>query len=278
MDPHASTDSTQHSSTVDMSSVDSVAIEEIPDRKPGEIFSSGGVEMYFERFGAGQPVLLLHGGAATIESWFCQIPALAEKFALIVPDARGHGRSRDVQGAIDFENMAEDFCLLLDHLGLKDVAVVGWSDGGVTGLNMAMIRPDLVSKVVTLGAHSRPQGMTDEFRAEIEGATAENFPEVLRAGYQALSPDGPEHWPLVFGKLKTMWLTLPDFTEEELRSISCPVLLLCGGTDIVTREESERMERLIPGAKLKVLEGASHYSPIEIPEVVNALVIGFLDI
>ncbi len=263
--------------TTDLSTVDTVTLGEIPGRKPGSVFGGNRAEIYFERFGAGSPVLLLHGGGATIESWTFQIPALAQRHEVIVPDARSHGRSRDVKGAISFDAMAADFCGLLDHLGLKNVAVVGWSDGAVTALKMAMDRPDLVSKIVALGAHSRPAGMTDEFRAEVEGATAGNFPDILKEGYKALSPDGPDHWPVVFEKLKTMWLTLPDFTGDELRSVSCPVLLLVGETDIVRREESERMEDLIPAARLKVLQGASHYSPVEIPDVVNTVIMEFLE-
>ena len=258
------------------STVDTVVIQDIPNRPEGEYLSVNGIELYCEIFGEGEPLLLIHGGAATIESWFFQIPEFAGKFKVIVPDARGHGRTRDVEGPIDFKNMAADFEALLDHLGLSDVMVVGWSDGGVTGLQMAMNRPDLVGKVVTLGAHSRPEGMTDQFKAEVEGSTAENFPAILSEGYKALSPDGPEHWPVVFGKLKEMWLTLPNFSEEELKSIECPVLLLVGEQDIVRPEESDRLTELIPDARLVVIEGASHYSPVEVPDVVNGIIMEFL--
>ena len=195
---------------------------------------------------------------------------------LIVPEARGHGRSRDVEGEINFKAMAADFCGLLDHMGLKEVAIVGWSDGAVTGLEMAMSRPDLVSKIVALGAHSRPEGMTDEFRAEVEASTADNFPDVLKEAHRSLSPDGTAHWPVVFEKLKKMWLNLPNFSEVELRSIACPILLLVGQTDIVRREESERLEKILPNARLKVIEGASHYAPVEIPNEVNAEITQFL--
>jgi len=258
------------------STVDTVVIQDIPNRPEGEYLSVNGIELYCEIFGEGEPLLLIHGGAATIESWFFQIPEFAVKFKVIVPDARGHGRTRDVEGPIDFKNMAADFEALLDHLGLSKVLVVGWSDGGVTGLQMAMNRPDLVSKVVTLGAHSRPEGMTDQFKAEVEGSTPENFPAILSEGYKALSPDGPDHWPVVFGKLKNMWLTLPNFGEEELKSIECPVLLLVGEQDIVRPEESDRLTDLIPDARLVVIEGASHYSPVEVPDVVNSIIMEFL--
>lgn len=267
------TPDTESSSTVD---IDTVVIQDIPNRPEGEYLSVNGAEIYYEIFGEGEPLLLIHGGAATIESWFFQIPEFAGKFKLIVPDARGHGRSRDVEGPIDFKNMAADFAALLDHLGIPQAMVVGWSDGGVTGLQMAIDRPDLISKVVTLGAHSRPEGMTDQFKAEIEGATPENFPAILSEGYKALSPDGPEHWPVVFGKLRDMWLTLPNFTEEELKSIDCPVLLLVGEQDIVRPEESDRLTQIIPDARLVTIEGASHYSPVEVPDVVNGIITEFL--
>jgi pimeloyl-ACP methyl ester carboxylesterase len=276
METPASSGASLDSAADSSSTVDTVVIQEIPNRPEGEYLSVNGIELYCEIFGEGEPLLLIHGGAATIESWFFQIPEFAGKYKVIVPDARAHGRSRDVDGPIDFKNMAADFEALLDHLGLSDVMVVGWSDGGVTGLQMAMNRPDLVKKVVALGAHSRPEGMTEQFRAEIEGATAENFPAILSEGYKALSPDGPDHWPVVFGKLKEMWLTLPSFTEEELKSIDCPVLLLVGEQDIVRPEESDRLTDLIPDARLVVIEGASHYSPVEVPDVVNGIIMEFL--
>jgi pimeloyl-ACP methyl ester carboxylesterase len=258
--------------------IDSVQILEIPNRPVGQFLSVDGIQLYYEVFdGEGEPLLLIHGGAATIESWFCQIPTLAGKFKIIVADSRGHGRSQDAEGPIDFEKMASDYAALLDHLHLKNVSIVGWSDGGVIGLELAIKRPDLVKKVVTLGAHSQPSGMTDEFRMEVEGATPENFPAILSEGYKALSPDGPDHWPVIFEKLKTMWLTLPQFSEEELARIECPVLLMVGETDIVRPEESQRLAEIIPQARLKVVSGASHYSPVEVPELVNEIIIEFLE-
>ncbi|WAC17884.1 alpha/beta hydrolase [Luteolibacter sp. SL250] len=262
--------------TLESSALEMTGIPEIPNRAPGALVSVNGAEIYYETFGDGPPLLLIHGGAATIESWFCQIPALAERYKLIVPEARGHGRTPDAGGTIDFRIMAEDFGALLDHLGLTEVDIVGWSDGGVTGLQIAMDRPDLVRKVVAFGTHSRPEGMTDEFRQEIEGATPENFPAILSEGYKALSPDGPEHWPVIFSKLKDMWLTLPAFAEEDLKKVACPVLLLVGETDIVRREESGRMEELIPAARLRILEGVSHFAPVEAPEAFNHAVLDFL--
>ncbi|MCX6880744.1 MAG: alpha/beta hydrolase [Verrucomicrobia bacterium] len=257
------------------SALDADSIPAIPDRPQGERFAVNGTELYYEIFGTGEPLLLLHGGAATIESWYAQIPEFAKKYRVIVPDCRGHGRTKDVEGPINFTLMASDIAGLLDHLGIKSVMIVGWSDGGVTGFELAIRHPDLVKKLVTFGAHSRPQGMTAEFKAGVEAFNPDNFPPILVNGYKALSPDGPEHWPVVFAKLKTMWLTLPNFTEDELRGIRCPTLLMVGETDIVREEESKRIASLIPKSRLKVLQGATHYFPVEIPEIVNGTILGF---
>jgi pimeloyl-ACP methyl ester carboxylesterase len=260
----------------ELADLNAIEIKEIPNRPKGERAKVNGIEMYYEIFGEGEPLLLIHGGGATIESWFCQIPEFAGKYKVIAADSRGHGRTSDADGPINFEVMAADFGALLDHLGLKNVMILGWSDGGVIGLELAIRRPDLVRKVITLGAHARPEGMAAEFKAEVEGATPENFLPMLVEGYKALSPDGPEHWPVIFGKLKTMWLTLPDFKDEQLRGIQCPVLLLAGEYDIVREEESTRMASLIPKARLKILKGATHYSPVQIPDIVNKEIIDFL--
>ncbi len=263
--------------SVTVSTLDTISIPEIPGRSEGEFFPVNGIRLYFEIFGSGEPLLLLHGGGATIESWFAQIPELAKKFKVIVPDSRGHGRTNDADGPIDFSLMASDFEGLLDHLGIQNSMIVGWSDGGVIGMEMAIRRPDLVRKIVAFGAHARPEGMTSEFKTEVEGFSSETFPAILSDGYKALSPDGPEHWPVVFGKLKTMWLTLPNYRDSQLQGIRCPVLLLVGEIDIVREEESRRIASLVPKARLKILKGASHYAPVEIPEVVNAEIIGFLE-
>lgn len=260
----------------DSAALEAESIPDIPNRPQGEKAKVNGIDLYYEVFGKGEPVLLIHGGAATIESWYAQIPEFSKGYQVIVPDARGHGRTPDADGPINFQLMAADFAGLLDHLGLKGVMVVGWSDGGVTGLELAMKRPELVKKVVTLGAHSRPEGMTAEFKAQVEAFDATNFPPILVNGYKALSPDGPDHWPVVFAKLKTMWLTLPNYQDDDLKAIRCPVLLVAGEHDIVREEESKRMAALIPKARLKILEGMTHYAPIEKPDAVNREILTFL--
>ncbi len=259
------------------STLDTITIPEIPGRTEGTRFAVNGIELYFETFGSGEPLLLIHGGGATIESWFAQIPEFSQKFRVIAPDSRGHGRTNDAEGAIDFSLMASDFEGLLDHLGIKNAMIIGWSDGGVIGLEMAMRRPDLVKKVVAFGAHARPDGMTEEFKAAVETFTPESFPAILVEGYKALSPDGADHWPVVFEKLKTMWLTLPDYQDSELEAIRCPVLLLLGEHDIVREDESKRIAALIPKARLTILAGTTHYAPVEAPEIVNREIIGFLE-
>lgn len=258
-------------------SVEMTTIPDIPDRPKGERVEVNGISMYYEVIGKGEPLLLINGGAASIESWFSQIPEFRKHFQIIAADSRGQGRTQDGAGPINFDLMASDYERLLDHLGLKNVNIVGWSDGGVIGFKLAIQRPDLVKKLVTLGSHSRPEGMTQEFKQEIENSSPENFPPILVNGYKALSPDGPEHWPVVFGKLKTMWLTLPNIPEADLAKIKCPVLLIVGEKDIISRDESERIARVIPNARLKVLSGASHYSPVEIPDVVNKEILQFLE-
>ena len=261
---------------VDLADLSTIEIKEIPNRPKGERAKVNGIEIYYETFGQGEPLLLIHGGGATIESWFCQIPEFSKRFKVIAADSRGHGRTNDAEGPINFDLMTADFTALLDQLGLKNVMVVGWSDGGVIGLEMSMQRPDLVKKVVALGAHARPPGMTDEFKAGVEASTPENFPAMLVEGYKALSPDGPEHWPVVFGKLRTMWLTQPDFKDEQLRSIQCPVLLLVGEHDIVSEEESKRMASLIPGAAYASIPGSGHCPMLEQPTALVALIEGAL--
>lgn len=235
-----------------------------------------GLQMYYEVYGQGDPVLLLHGGSATLESFCKQIPELSRHFKVIAAESRGHGRTADAPGPLSYAQMAEDFVALIRYLGLPSVSIVGWSDGGVIGLHLAMHYPELVDKLVTFGANFHYQGVTDEFKAAVENSESKDHPAFLVSLYEKLSPDGPEHWPIFFAKLKEMWLTSPTYTAEDLAKITVPTMILVGDKDIVKPRHTIEMFEAIPEAQLCVLPGADHFVPFERPDVVNRLVLEFL--
>lgn len=251
-------------------------IKEIPDRPKGEYKMVNGIKMYFETFGEGEPLLLLHGGSASIESWFNQIPELRKRYRVIAPDSRAHGRTQDSTNALSYKLMASDFSELLKDLGVTNAIVVGWSDGGVIGLELAMTQPALVKKLVTIGTNFRSDGMADEFKQGVSASGPDDHPQFLVEGYKALSPDGPDHWPVVFGKLKNMWQTEPNYSPEELKRIQCPTLVMVGDHDIVRPEHSVTLFQSIPSGQLCVIPGSSHFVPVEKPALVNEIIAAFL--
>jgi len=251
-------------------------IKEIPNRPKGEYKTVNGIKMYFETFGAGEPLLLIHGGSASIESWFNQIPELQKGYRVIAPDSRAHGRTQDSTNALSYKLMASDFSELLKQLSITNAVVIGWSDGGIIGLDLAMNHPTLVKKLVTIGTNFRSDGMTDEIKQGVSASGPNDHPQFLIDGYKALSPDGPNHWPVVFGKLKNMWLTQPNYSPEELKKIQCPTLVMVGDHDIVRPEHSVTLFQSVPRGQLCVIPGSSHFVPVEKPALVNEIIAAFL--
>lgn len=214
-----------------------------------------GLDMYYEAHGDGSPLLLLHGGGGSIpEKW---IPFLAPHFLVIAPEQMGHGRTADlVDRPFHYHDMAEDTVALMRHLGVESAVVVGYSDGGIIGLDLAIHHPERVTKLALTGSNARFDGYTEENQEFAHSFDPGSEP--VSDAYAQLSPDGAEHWPVFLGRLKTMWGVEPSFTNEELRSIDAPTLLVIGDRDIVTPEHAVEMFRAIPRAQLSVIPNAGH--------------------
>jgi pimeloyl-ACP methyl ester carboxylesterase len=241
----------------------------------GEYVNAGGVRTYYEVYGEGEPLVLLHGGLATAESWVMQVPALAEGYRVYVPERRGHGRTPDAAGPITYEMMAADTAAFLDGTGTGDANLVGWSDGAVVGMLVALRRPELVRKLVVIGQYFNFEGEVPEFRAMID-YWGTDLPEALHEVYDRVSPDGPEHFPVVLEKMMRMWREEPDLAFSELAGVRAPVLLMQGDDDIVKVEHSAALAATLPEAQLAVVPGSSHMAPLEKPVLVNQLILDFL--
>jgi pimeloyl-ACP methyl ester carboxylesterase len=241
----------------------------------GEYVNAGGVRTYYEVYGEGEPLVLLHGGLATAESWVMQVPALAEGYRVYVPERRGHGRTPDAAGPITYEMMAADTAAFLDATGTGAANLVGWSDGAVVGMLVALRRPELVRKLVVIGQYFNFEGEVPEFRAMID-FWGTDLPEALHEVYDRVSPDGPEHFPVVLEKMMRMWREEPDLAFSELAGVRAPVLLMQGDDDIVKVEHSAALAATLPEAQLAVVPGSSHMAPLEKPVLVNQLILDFL--
>ena len=214
-----------------------------------------GLDMYYEVHGDGEPLLLLHGGAGSIpEKW---IPLFSPHFRVIAPEQMGHGRTADlVDRPFHYHDMAEDTFELLRLLEVESAVVVGYSDGGIIGLDMAIHHPASVSRLALTGVNARFDGYTEENKEWVRALDPASEPVSER--YCTLSPDGGNHWPVVLGRMKPMWAAEPSFTDAELARIAAPTLLIFGDRDIVTPEHAVEMFRAIPGAQLCVVPDAGH--------------------
>jgi pimeloyl-ACP methyl ester carboxylesterase len=238
-----------------------------------------GLRMYYEVHGQGRPLVLLHGGLNTIRNSFSkQIPVLAQNHRVIAIEQMAHGHTPDVPGReLSYEGMASDTAALLSHLGILNADLVGWSDGGQVALCLAFTHPELVRRVVVSGVGLGPTPEMLKLLADAASVATWWSPEA-RAEYARVSPDGPEHWSVYVEKGRAMW-SRPTWgiSEAELGNINLPVMLVAGDRDVIRIEETARIFRLIPKAKLYILPGTSHATFQDRPEWMNTMILDFLD-
>jgi pimeloyl-ACP methyl ester carboxylesterase len=234
-----------------------------------------GVHTYYEEHGSGDPLLLLHGGLADADSFGQQTPAFAERYRVIIPERRGHGRTADVEGPITYDVMADDTIALMDALGTGPAHLVGWSDGGNIGLLVAIERPDLVRKLVTMGSNFSADGLRPEAVAAFTPDTPTSVIPVMRDMWKASAVD-PGRFEAVLKKMERCWNEDYAIPLGDLGRIAAPTLVIAGDDDIARFDHTIALYEAIPDAQLAVIPGASHLAPVEKPELVNELVLQFL--
>lgn len=232
-----------------------------------------GVKIWYAVFGRGEPVILLHGGLANSNYWGNQVPVLAKCYQVVVMDSRGHGRSTCDEQPIGYELMASDVIGLMDYLKIQKAAIVGWSDGAIIGLVIAIRHPERLTKLFAFGANTDP------------GAAKENLGEspVLKLSavrrekeYQQLSPT-PDRYNAFRDQIRQMQETQPSFTAEQLRSIRVPTWIADGDhEEVIKRENTLFMADQIPDAELLIQPGVSHFAFLQDPEQSNSDLLHFL--
>lgn len=233
------------------------------------------IRMYYEIGGVGSPLLLLHGGAGNGMQFEKQVPAFLPHHRLIVPDCRAQGRTTDRPGPLTYHDMAEDVIALLDRLRIPVVDVMGWSDGGDIGLDLAIHHPGRIRHLVTFGANFSPTGLNPDDVKWNQSATADSFGPGMREGWTKLNPE-PAHYEEAMNKILDMWRTQPRFTWAQLHSIRAKTMICVGDHDLIRPEHTAALARAIPGAIQWTVPHASHGAMIERPEIVNPRVLEFL--
>jgi pimeloyl-ACP methyl ester carboxylesterase len=235
-----------------------------------------GLRTWHEVRGDGHPVVLLHGAFAGAASWSTQAPALVEAgYRVHLPARRGHAHTPDVEGPLTYGVMAEDTAAYLDAVVGGPAHLAGWSDGAVVALLVAQRRPELVERLVLIGQYYNSTGRVTGGLAEQLLAAGDQAMAFLRRGYDPVSPDGPEHFPVVYAKTLRMLATEPELDLASLAAVRAPTLVLQGDRDDVTLEHGAAVAAALPQGRLAVLPG-THALPVENPGVVNALLLWFL--
>ena len=231
-----------------------------------------GIKIWYAEFGKGEPVILLHGGLANSNYWGLQVPALDKRYRVIVMDSRGHGRSTRNEQPFGYDLMASDVVALMDYLKIKRAAIVGWSDGAILGLDIAIHHPDRLTKLFAFAANSDPSGVADISKSPVFNAY------IARAEkeYEKLSAT-PTQYKAFLDQISKMWETQPNFTKADLAGIKTPTWIVDADHDeAIKRENTEFMAAQIPGAGLLLQAEVSHFSFLQDPQQFNNDVLHFL--
>lgn len=244
----------------------------------GAYVDVNGLSMYYEVVGEGEPVVLVHGTGGTAESWNAQLDLLADYYQVFMPDCRGHGRTGDRDGDYSYELFADDIAGFIEALGLGTVRLAGWSNGASVVLRLVLRRPDLVSRVVLIGGGTTGRdGETAQAAALSVEPGRSVLAETWRPVYEALSPDGPEHFPVVEEKLNRMWREASPVPMRAIAELPVPLLIMQGDDDAVEIAHSAAMAGTAPDGRLAVVPGTSHIAPLEKPEIVSLLLLDFFE-
>ncbi len=233
-----------------------------------------GIRLYYEVVGQGSPVLLLHPGLANSDWWSGQARSLSARHKVIVVDSRGHGRSSRDGKPFSYDLMADDVVALLDVLKIAKVDVVGWSDGAIIGLDLAIRYPRRVGKIFAFGANTTPDGLVPG--VEKSPAFVAYFARVGQE-YAKLSPT-PNEFGTFLAQIGKMWNSEPNWSDAQLRSIRSLVWVVAGDhEEAIRRSHLEHIAATIPGAGLLILPNVGHFAPLQDRELFNAAILQFLD-
>lgn len=253
----------------------------------GQYVRANGLNIYYEEYGEGEPLILVHGGLATLESWRAQLPTFGKHFRTIAPDSRGHGRTDNPTGSFSYRLMAEDLAAFIQALGLRKPLIYGYSDGGQITLELGMRFPDMARALVVGAAWFKFSDPYREFMRSLLGDEQTedvdtermkqeygDYVEMLRAWHSHVY--GQDYWKTLLKQIKPMWLSPLNYSADDFRRTTAPTLVIAGDRDIgVPVEEAAEMYRLLPNAELGIIPNADHFQASD-HETFVAIVLDFL--
>lgn len=255
--------------------------------RDGKYVQANGIDIFYEEYGQGTPLLLLHGGVLTAASWGPYLAAFAEHYRVITPDTRGHGQTANPSAALSYRLLADDVAAFLLALGVYKPLIFGYSDGGQVALEIGMRYPDLPRALVIACAYTE---LTEDSRVMVRAILGdEQSPDVDTEKFARENPDfaaglrrdhGPEAWKTLLKEVKPMWNAMLNYSPDDFARVVARTLVMVGDRDnLVPVEEGVRMYRLLPNAEFAVVPGAGHghfaFSPEKIA-IIQPLIMDFL--
>ena len=244
----------------------------------GKYLSVNGIKLYYEEYGKGTPLLLIHGGLSSIENFAPVIPELSKKFRVIAVDCPGQGRSEQAS-YLSYQLMADYFSKMIDLLSLDSVYVFGYSDGGNVALLMAADRPDKVKKAAAFAAASHTSGYYPYVTSSLDQLNPENVEKQYKWWLDPHLQRTPQKdkWKKFIGDFAKMSATPEIVPDQKLKSISTKVLIVQGDNDIVKPDHAVMLHQSIRGSQLCIIPAASHFVLFERPELLNLIAIEFFE-
>ncbi|MBZ0275035.1 MAG: alpha/beta hydrolase [Anaerolineae bacterium] len=232
-----------------------------------------GLEMYYEVYGEGTPLILIHGGLGGIVEFKALIPQLAETRKVIAVELQGHGHTADIDRPLTYEAMADDIAALIAYLGYDEADVLGYSMGGGVALQTAIRHPDSVNRLVLVSTPFARSGIHPEFLAGMEAMNAASAEMMLETPmyqfYSAVAPR-PEDWDTLVGKVGDLLRTDYDWSED-VASLTIPTLIIAGDADMIPPQHAVAMFSLLgggvpgdfvekPASQLAILPDTTHFN------------------
>ena len=233
-----------------------------------------GIQMYYATYGSGDPVLLIHGGLGHADIWSAQVIDLMRDHMVIVADSRGHGRSSRTAEPFGYDLMSSDYLALLDFLKIDKVDLVGWSDGGIIGLDIAMSHPERLDLLFAQAANITTDGVNPAVATDpVFGA----YITSMATDYARMSPT-PTEFDGFVAQISEMWATQPNWTDAQVAAISVPTTVVAGEYDeAILPAHTQKIAGLIPGATLLIMPGVSHFAMLQAPDEYNAAIRALID-
>ncbi|AFD08590.1 alpha/beta fold hydrolase [Solitalea canadensis] len=215
-----------------------------------------GIKMYYEIYGKGSPLVLIHGGGSTIQTTFGRvIPQLARDRQVIAVELQAHGRTSDRSADLTFEQDADDVAALLKNIGIDKADFFGFSNGGTTTMQIAIRHPEIVNKIILGSTLAKRNGVPEQFWGFMKQARLENMPQQLKEAYKQVAPDS-NGLQVMHDKDAKRVINFKDITDEKISSIKAPTLIIIGDKDVITPEHALEMHQLIANSQLAIIPGA----------------------